>query len=420
MNIFEKYCVDDLMKNKPNLSISNAVLLLEYQPKTGIHIRQQFADYLNQIGLIALSNYLIRKYDYEDFFAAAKQEQMQRIKNYLYDTQQTKQASLEEQYREVKRKYSSLQRKHFDAEHAIKSRHSKELENLRLVQEKELRLLEGQRVKELDKIQKEIQEIEHLIKLENDPEYAAAHHAKQKCKQEEQERLEAERRFLSSFDIDKVITEDRKTLFPILHKLELKERLLEEEAAWLETKGKSYFQKDGKVYQAYHYLEAMHYLDSFKINKNLWHAVNASSHLRKANRAMQAETLLMGIAQNKFSGKDKKQKSALLTTFGGAKRDLGKFSEGIEMAQQAHDLSPKDYRPCTLLGALHFEIREYSTGSAWFDKAEKLGAPQQSADAEIKAIYRKADKDGKKKLKDYLLNLNPQRYAWLNNFDKKQ
>ena len=115
---------------------------------------------------------------------------------------------------------------------------------------------------------------------------------------------------------------------------------------------------------------------------------------------------------------NKKLKSAFLTTFGGVKRDLGHFQAGIEMAEKAHVLLPKEFRPCTLLGALYFEIREYTTGSEWFEKAEELGAPKHNTDAEIKAIYHKADKEKKKELKNYLLSLDTKRYAWLNKSEK--
>lgn len=130
----------------------------------------------------------------------------------------------------------------------------------------------------------------------------------------------------------------------------------------------------------------------------------------------EAEQLLSSIQQKVIP--NKKLKSAFLTTFGGVKRDLGHFQAGIEMAEMAHVLLPKEFRPCTLLGALYFEIREYTTGSEWFEKAEELGAPKHNTDAEIKAIYHKADKEKKKELKNYLLSLDTKRYAWLNKSEK--
>ena len=168
----------------------------------------------------------------------------------------------------------------------------------------------------------------------------------------------------------------------------------------------------------YHRIEAQYQQQLFEKNKGIWHAVNASSHLRKADAAKEAEHFLSQISPRKIA--DKKKKSAFLTTFGGVKRDLGDFAAGVEMAKEAHTSLPKDYRPCTLLGALYFELKEYPTGTEWFTMAEKLGAPQQNADAEIKAVYAKADRAGKEKLRAYLLSLDTKRYAWLNKPERKR
>ena len=252
--------------------------------------------------------------------------------------------------------------------------------------------------------------------METDPVYAAAYHAEQKRKQEEQERLAMEHKYLHSFNIYSVKVKDRPILFPILGKLSIGDRLSDNEKVWLETEGKDYFVKGNKVYLAHHCIEAEYEQRLFDADKSVWHAVNASSHFRKADMPREAERLLSGVQQEKIP--NKKLKSAFFTTFGGVKRDLGHFQQGIEMAEKAHVLLPKEFRPCTLLGALYFEIREYTTGSEWFEKAEELGAPKHNTDAEIKAIYHKADKEKKKELKNYLLSLDTKRYAWLNKSEK--
>ncbi len=421
MTHFEKYCVDDFMTtarssneaiNKAK-AINNAILILEQYTNTSQHYRQKVADAIRNLGVLALSKYLLHPHDYESFFSAAKQEQKERLKNRsLNEIEQHPYTPLDKQFQATKQKYEACEKKFTYANQAMVERHNREIENLKSRHAQEIQNLQKEKRNALNKVQKEIKEIEHQIKLQNNPEYAAAYYAEQKRKQEEQERIEAELRFLQSFDIRIVKNEDRKQLFPILRKLSLNERLSEEDVAWLETTGKEdYFSKNSKIYQAYHRIEAEYFIGLFNKQKNVWHAVNASSHLRKVQAAQRAETLLENISQNKIT--DKKLKSAFLTTFGGVKRDLDKFKEGITMAESAHKLSSKDYRPCTLLGALHFEIREYETGSEWFDKAENLGASRHNTDAEIKALYHKANKEGKAKLKAYLLKLNPKRYAWL-------
>lgn len=420
MNIFKKYCVDDLMLTGNSMKVINtAISILDKYPATGQTYRQKIADEISNIGLIALSKYLLNPSDYETFFSIAKQEQAERLKKRSSaEIEQYPYTSLERKLQEVKKQYSVCQSKYTSNSRVMAERHLREMADLKSRHTQEIEKLKKQNIAELDKIQKEIKEIEHQLKLQNDPEYAAAYHAEQKRKQEERERIEAEKRFLQSFDIDWIANTDRQKLFPILRKLSLSERLSEEEVVWLETTGKqNYFSKQSKVYQTHNRLEAEYYIDVFQKQKIVWHAVNASSHLRKAQLAERAETLLKDITQNKIT--DKKLKSAFFTTFGGVKRDLDKFYEGIELAETAHELSPKDYRPCTLLGALHFEIREYTTGSEWFATAERLGAPTHNTDAEIKAVYYKANKEKKAELKAYLLKVDPKRYAWVKKSDKK-
>jgi hypothetical protein len=62
-------------------------------------------------------------------------------------------------------------------------------------------------------------------------------------------------------------------------------------------------------------------------------------------------------------------------------RDLRRPSEAIQMGETAHSLMPRDYRPCTLLGAVHMEQREFERGHAWYEKARERGAPEESIDS---------------------------------------
>lgn len=52
----------------------------------------------------------------------------------------------------------------------------------------------------------------------------------------------------------------------------------------------------------------------------------------------------------------------------------------------SHALRPEDFRPCTLLGAVHIEIHAYSEGAKWYEKAEARGASRSHVDQEIRAI----------------------------------
>lgn len=280
--------------------------------------------------------------------------------------------------------------------------------------------VEQRHQRELKSLEEAIQKAEHEVRLLTDPKYLKAYQEKQERQHQERERIALVEQLFKEFSITYIPNAEREILLPMLNKLKQNQRLNTDNIAWLETEGKKYFQKHSTFYKTYHRLEAEYYVERYKRDKRVWNLVNASSHYRKAQLAETANTLLFSNVLNKIPQKDRKLRAAFWTTFGGVKRDLGKFHDGIKMAIEAHQLAPKDYRPCTLLGALHFEIWDYPTGTKWFDLAEKLGAPQDNTDAEIKSVYHKADKEEKAKLKAYLLNLNPHRYAWVNQNQSKK
>ena len=114
-----------------------------------------------------------------------------------------------------------------------------------------------------------------------------------------------------------------------------------------------------------------------------WKAVNACSQWRKAKISSEA----LAIAEEALPGeRSPKVRSALLTTSGGALRDLGRHREALKHGAEAHVLCPDDYRPCTLLGAIHIEIHAFSEGAGWYEKAEARGASRSLVDREIRAI----------------------------------
>lgn len=199
-------------------------------------------------------------------------------------------------------------------------------------------------------------------------------------------------------------------LTEIINKLEAKQRLSEDEAIWLNTQGKEFFNSAVRV--AFHRLEANFYLEQYQKNKNhVWHAINASSQLRKCKASLEAEDLLIGIQLK--GKKDPKLLSAYFTTLGGVRRDLHKTKIAIENASKAHQLTPKNYRPCTLLGAIYMETYQYTLGHEWYEKASMLGAPDQSIQADLKSIIMKLDKAKRSEMIDHLLKLDAKTYQWL-------
>ena len=98
---------------------------------------------------------------------------------------------------------------------------------------------------------------------------------------------------------------------------------------------------------------------------------------------------------------------------GGALRDLRRHDEAKRSGIEAHGLTPPDYRPCTLLGAVHMEMGDYTTGADWYEKAEARGATQDSIDRELQSILDAASKDQRARMEAVLKARDTHRYNWL-------
>lgn len=243
--------------------------------------------------------------------------------------------------------------------------------------------------------------IEHELRMRNDSAYAEKHNLAKEFQ-------------IFYADLERYA----EYLLPILRKLKQNQRISAEDEAWLTTKGEAYFNRGDKIYEKHHYIQAQYHLERYKKHQDFWSLVNASSHFRKANSPRIILPYLEAVPLSKIHKVPAKQQSALFTTFGGVKRDVGSSKEALELAHQGHEKNPSDYRPCTLLGALYIECGQYAEGTKWFDKAESLGAPRNSTDRELRAIYQKASKEEKERLKEYLLKLDPKRYSWCKKADE--
>jgi hypothetical protein len=202
---------------------------------------------------------------------------------------------------------------------------------------------------------------------------------------------------------------DFPTLMTILRRVDNGIRLSEDEIVWLSTEGKDYFTDE--LRKGFHQIEAFFHASEFKKNKEPWSAVNASRHYRKCGRARSADSMLSTIDVSIL--KDSKLKSAIYTTHGGVKRDLKEWEEALCLGEQAHQLTPKDFRPCTLLGAVNMETGHYDLGRSWYAKAVERGFNEESVDDEFRHIlFRRIENSERETLRNYLLTIDPERYGW--------
>ncbi len=241
-----------------------------------------------------------------------------------------------------------------------------------------------------------------------------------KRREEELRRLESSPRYIAKiknqqlrerYGIDQFIDEQFfSQLMQILQRIDNGNRFSDEDFIWLTTEGAAYYTDILK--KTYHEREARFYASEYNQTNDPWSAVNASKHYRKSNQAKKAHDLLISIPIT--SKREPKLNSAISTTHGGVMRDLDRFEDALKFGNQAHALTPKDFRPCTLLGAVNFEIGNYEIGRSWYLKASERGASERSIDNDLRSIYKRADNGKREEIKAFLLGVDPIKYSWAN------
>lgn len=211
-------------------------------------------------------------------------------------------------------------------------------------------------------------------------------------------------------DIDQSLSS---RMMEVLHHIDSGNRLAEDDFVWLTTTAESHFTEE--LRKAYHLVEADFCASEYRRTLDPWNAINASGHYRKCDQPDTALQLLSSVPARRLM--QPKVQSAMCTTRGGVMRDLGRRNEALQLGQQGHELQPRDFRPCTLLGAIHIELGNYGEGHDWYAKAEERGASKQSIDTELRSIFLRADKARRETMKASLLAVDPNRYRWVN--DKK-
>lgn len=203
-------------------------------------------------------------------------------------------------------------------------------------------------------------------------------------------------------------------LMKLLRNLDKGARISAEEFVWLSTPDDDNYDSyvTVEISDRYHFVEAKHFAAEFKQTGDPWHAVNASSHFRKCEQPGQADQLFRGIKI--AQAKSVKLQSALCTTYGGVKRDLHQFNVALEFGLRAHELTPRDFRPCTLLGAVSYEQGNFEQGQIWYDKAVERGFTKKQVDNELKNIFLRLEENKQGDMREHLLALDQERYEWAN------
>lgn len=211
------------------------------------------------------------------------------------------------------------------------------------------------------------------------------------------------------FGIGYVESEDYPRVMALLRQVANRQRLKAEDVAWLKTEADDCW--TDALQKAFHALEAEALTKAWEASGDPWDAVTASAHWRKADEPEQA--LRLTEAARAQIGPNPKLHSALATTRGGAMRDLRRLDEAKALASEAHGLTPSDYRPCTLLGAVHIELGDHQAGREWYAKAESLGASRQAIDNELRGLLVRSSIEEQQRIRESLLGQDPERFSWL-------
>lgn len=195
--------------------------------------------------------------------------------------------------------------------------------------------------------------------------------------------------------------DDLYPLGAILEKLETDDQVESWEIDWLEERD---LQR----------LVALVHFRKYKREDDYWSLVKSCKHLRKAN--LSQKVIDLTTPEKLVKSPDLRVRSALLTTRGGAFRDLDNLSSAKDSAIKAIEASPLSYHPHNLLGAILYEEGSPSDGDKAFERAIELGATPRNQDFEIRSALKRSSIEARETVVAYLLHKDPKRYAWVSTF----
>jgi len=224
-----------------------------------------------------------------------------------------------------------------------------------------------------------------------------------------QQRLEHESNHVNFPDFGVFDVKIKSRVANLLNQLQ-KKAISEGDLTWLEGIGFA----NEIIYKKNNFHIAKQHLDNWIIKKKPWELVNASAAYRKLDRPNIIKPILDNLYPFKFTNNNDKLKSALLTTYGGVCRDTNNFKHSLVLGHEAHKVTPLNFRPCTLLGAVYLSTGEFETGHEWYEKAKERGFSQKAYDNDIRSIYHRVSQEMKKRLKINLIETG-HNYKWLGN-----
>lgn len=157
-------------------------------------------------------------------------------------------------------------------------------------------------------------------------------------------------------------------------------------------------------------IAATYFYRQYRQSADPWQLVKACSFLRKAG---QSATVLQISAKVKASSfTEAKAQSALLTTVGGAHRDMSNIDLAKKCADEAITLTPDSFHPHNLMGAILYAEGDIAKGDQHFQRALELGSNARVQDGEIRNVLKATTPNYRQVIVEYLLAKDANRYGW--------
>jgi hypothetical protein len=186
-------------------------------------------------------------------------------------------------------------------------------------------------------------------------------------------------------------------LYPILLHIDSGGLLSKEKTDWLQRH---------KLYGTL----ALYREKEFEATGNHRRLMWASSAWRKAGNAQKALNLTAWLLQHS-DPRDNELRAAILTSRGGAFRDIGELTAAERCACEAIEHHSSHY-PFNLLGAIHFERGKAEEGEKCFARAEELGATSRDRESEMRGAMERSGVQERRAVAEYLLRKDAAHYAW--------
>jgi len=191
-------------------------------------------------------------------------------------------------------------------------------------------------------------------------------------------------------------------LHKILLQLEQQETLSDEDIEWL--RAEKLFVVLGS------YFEFMH-----ETTADPWHLIKASRYWRASQRPSRSITIT-----DNYTTQDKVAMAAILTTRGGAFRDLMELDGAEICGLEALKYNQRRHHPYNLLGAVYYQKGNPQLGDSYFETAMAKGGSPKDRVTSVERALKEADEDVRKKVAEYLLQKDAQEYAWVRRYVEQE